>query len=103
MEETSGGRNGIEAQGCGFEEDVGAKTHLLDFNDERHWSLRSQPTWRSWSRSLRNLFSVILSKRLSFTTRMQCSYIVQPYYLLFQTGRMIIPASLWISTLFMAQ
>lgn len=39
MEETSGGRNGIEAQGCGFEEDVGAKTHLLDFNDERHWSL----------------------------------------------------------------
>lgn len=39
MEETSGGRNGIEAQGCGFEEDVGATTHLLGFSDERHWSL----------------------------------------------------------------
>lgn len=38
MGETSSGGNGIEALGCGFEEDVGATTHLLGFNDERHWS-----------------------------------------------------------------
>ena len=36
MGETTGGRNGTEARGCGFEEDVGATTCLLGFNDERH-------------------------------------------------------------------